>query len=124
VYGLAPVGSLGTIYLAAALFILTMTGIGLVVSNKSDTMQQAMMIAMFFLVVFILMSGLLTPIASMPHWAQIITYGNPLRYYAEIMRFVYLKGCRVADILPQLAALLAFACGANLWAVISYKKRN
>ena len=124
VYGLIPVGSLSTIYLAAALFILTMTGIGLVVSNKSDTMQQAMMIAMFFLVVFILMSGLLTPIASMPHWAQVLTYGNPLRYYAEVMRFIYLKGCTVSDILPQLSALLAFAVGANIWAIISYKKRN
>ena len=124
VYGLLPVGSFGTLYLAAAVFILTMTGIGLVVSNKSDTMQQAMMIAMFFLVIFILMSGLLTPIASMPQWAQWLTYANPLRYYAEIMRFVYLKGCTIADIIPQLASLLAFAFGANLWAVISYKKRN
>ncbi|MCL2245935.1 MAG: ABC transporter permease [Lentimicrobiaceae bacterium] len=124
IYGLLPVGSFGTLYLAAAVFILTMTGIGLVVSNKSDTMQQAMMIAMFFLVVFILMSGLLTPIASMPRWAQWLTYANPLRYYAEIMRFVYLKGCTISDILPQLGALMAFAFGANLWAVISYKKRK
>ena len=124
VYGLIPVGSLGTLYLAAAIFILTMTGIGLVVSNKSDTMQQAMMIAMFFLVVFILMSGLLTPIASMPRWAQWLTYINPLRYYAEIMRFVYLKGCTVTDIIPQLSALIAFATGANVWAIMSYKKRN
>jgi len=124
VYGLLPVGSLGTLYLAAAIFILTMTGIGLVVSTKSDTMQQAMMIAMFFMIIFILMSGLLTPIASMPRWAQWITYANPLRYFAEIMRFVYLKGCTVSDILPQLSLLLAFAIGANFWAVISYKKRN
>jgi ABC-2 type transport system permease protein len=124
VYGLLPVGSFGTLYVAAAIFILTMTGIGLIVSNKSDTMQQAMMIAMFFLVVFILMSGLLTPISSMPRWAQWITYGNPLRYYAEIMRFVYLKGCTIPDILPQLGALLAFAFVVNIWAVISYKKRN
>jgi ABC-2 type transport system permease protein len=122
-YDLLPVGSFGTLYLAAAIFILTMTGIGLVVSNKSDTMQQAMMIAMFFLVVFILMSGLLTPIASMPRWAQWITYGNPLRYYAEIMRFVYLKGSTISDILPQLYALSAFAIGTNIWAVISYKKQ-
>jgi len=124
VYGLVPVGSLGTLYLAAAVFILTMSGIGLVISNKSDTMQQALMIAMFFLVVFILMSGLLTPIASMPRWAQLLTYANPLRYYAEIMRFVYLKGCTISDILPQLTSLLVFAIAANLWAIISYKKRN
>jgi len=124
VYGLLPVGSFGTLYIAAAVFILTMTGIGLVVSNKSDSMQQAMMIAMFFLVVFILMSGLLTPIASMPRWAQWLTYANPLRYFAEIMRFVYLKGCTILDILPQLASLLAFAFTANLWAVISYKKKK
>jgi ABC-2 type transport system permease protein len=124
VYGLVPVGNLGTLYLAAAVFILTMSGIGLVVSNKSDTMQQALMIAMFFMVVFILRSGLLTPVSSMPQWAQYLTYANPLRYFAEIMRFVYLKGCALTDIVPQLSALLAFAFGANLWAVISYKKRS
>jgi ABC-2 type transport system permease protein len=124
VYGLSPVGSLGTIYPAAALFIFTMTGIGLVVSNKSDTMQQAMMIAMFFLVIFILMSGLLTPISSMPNWAQTLTYANPLRYYAEIMRFVYLKGSTFLDIIPQLVALLVFTVAANIWAVVSYKKRT
>jgi ABC-2 type transport system permease protein len=124
IYGLVPVGNLGTIYLAAAVFILVMSGIGLIISNKSDTMQQALMIAMFFLVVFILMSGLLTPIASMPRWAQILTYANPLRYYAEIMRFVYLKGCTLRDILPQLASLSVFAVVINLWAVISYKKRS
>jgi ABC-2 type transport system permease protein len=123
VYGLIPLGSFGTLYLSAAIFILTMTGIGLVVSNKSDTMQQAMMIAMFFMVVFILMSGLLTPIASMPCWAQWLTYANPLRYYAQIMRFVYLKGCTISDIAPQLCALLAFAFSTNLWAIMSYKKR-
>jgi len=124
VYGLVPVGSLSTIYLAATVFILTMSGIGLVISNKSDTMQQALMIAMFFLIVFILMSGLLTPIASMPRWAQLLTYANPLRYYAEIMRFVYLKGCTIPDILPQLTSLLVFAVAANVWAIISYKKRS
>jgi len=124
IYGLVPVGSLGTIYLAAAVFILTMSGMGLVISNKSDTMQQALMIAMFFLIVFILMSGLLTPIASMPRWAQLLTYANPLRYFAEIMRFVYLKGCTISDILPQLSALLGFAVFANFWAIISYKKRS
>ena len=124
IYGLVPVGNLGTLYLAAAVFILTMSGIGLVISNKSDTMQQALMIAMFFLVVFILMSGLLTPIASMPRWAQLLTYANPLRYYAEIMRFVYLKGSTISDILPQLGSLLLFAVGANIWAIISYKKRS
>jgi ABC-2 type transport system permease protein len=124
VYGLVPVGNLGTLYLAAAVFILTMSGIGLIISNKSDTMQQALMIAMFFLVVFILMSGLLTPIASMPRWAQLLTYANPLRYFAEMMRFVYLKGCTISDILPQLGSLSAFAVAANLWAVVSYKKRN
>jgi len=124
IYGLIPEGSIFTIYLAAAVFILTMTGIGLVVSNKSDTMQQAMMMAMFFLIIFILMSGLLTPIASMPRWAQYITYANPLRYYAEIMRFVYLKGCTISDILPQLASLIVFSIATNLWAMVSYKKQN
>ena len=77
----------------------------------------------FFLLLFILMSGLFTPIRSMPLWAQAITWVNPLRYFVEVMRAVYLRGSGVADLLPQLGALAGFAVVFNLWAVRSYRKR-
>ena len=88
VYGLTPVGSIFTIYLATLIFVLVMSGLGLVISNYSSTMQQAMFVMWFCMLIFILMSGLFTPISSMPDWAQYITYINPLRYFMEMMRMV------------------------------------
>ena len=124
VYRLFPAGSLLTIYCFASLFVLIVSGFGLVVSNYSSTMQQAMFVMMFFVIVFILMSGLFTPVRSMPAWAQAITVINPLRYYIEMMRMVYLKGSAFADMKLQFIALAAFAVFFNLWAVFSYRKTN
>lgn len=124
VYGISPEGSIFTIYLSAVVFILVMSGMGLVVSNYSATMQQAMFVMWFCILIFILMSGLFTPISSMPHWAQYITYINPLRYFMEIMRMVYLKGSSIVDILPQLATLAAFALVFYAWAIKSYQKQK
>ena len=69
VYGLSPHGGIWTVYLFSLLFIFALSGFGLIVSNYSDTMQQAMFVMFFFILVFMLMSGLLTPISSMPEWA-------------------------------------------------------
>lgn len=124
VYGLAPAGNLFTIYLAALVFILVVSGLGLVISNYSSTMQQAMFVMWFCMLVFILMSGLFTPIGSMPEWAQCVTYLNPLRYFMEIMRMVYLKGSGIADILFQLGVLSVFAAVLYGWAIKSYRKQQ
>jgi len=121
-YKLFPAGSLLTIYLYASIYILVVTGLGLVVSNYSDTMQQAMFVIFFFVMILILMSGLFTPVSSMPDWAQAITVFNPLKYFMQVMRAVYLKGSGIAELLPQLGALLGFALGLNAWAVWSYRK--
>ncbi len=122
-YGVAPAGSLSTIYLFTLVFLPVVSGFGLVISNYSGTMQQAMFVMFFFLLLFILMSGLFTPVRSMPLWAQAVTLANPLRYFMEVMRGVYLRGCEFADLLPQFLALAGFAVLSNLWAVWSYKKR-
>jgi len=74
--------------------------------------------------VFILMSGLFTPIASMPDWAQKITIFNPLKYLMQVMRLVYLKGSAFSEMIPQFLALSAFAIGLNAWAVMSYRKSS
>lgn len=124
IYGIAPVGHFLLIYFFAVLFVLVMSGFGLVVSNYSATMQQAMFVMWFCLLVVILMSGLFTPISSMPEWAQIITIFNPLRYFMEVMRMIYLKGSGFFDLLPQFGILLLFAVVFNSWAVISYRKNN
>lgn len=123
-YGITPQGHILHIYLTALVFILVVSGLGLVISNHSSTMQQAMFVMWFCMLLFILMSGLFTPISSMPQWAQYITYLNPLRYFMEVMRMVYLKGSGLTDILPQLGTLSGFAITLYCWAIYSYRKQQ
>ena len=83
-----------------------------------------MFIAWFFVVIFILMSGLFTPIESMPQWAQYLTEFNPIKYFVEVMRMVLLKGSTLSDILPQLLKTLLYAIIMNGLALWSYKKTS
>lgn len=124
VYGLTPAGNIFSIYAAMFIFVFVVSGLGLTISNYSVTMQQAMFVMWFCMMIFILMSGLFTPIASMPEWAQYITCVNPLRYFMEIMRMVYLKGSAMADILPRLGILSCFAIVLYTWAIVSYRKQS
>ena len=124
VYGLSPAGNIFTIYLSMLIFVLVISGLGLTISNYSSTMQQAMFVMWFCMLVFILMSGLFTPIRSMPEWAQALTCANPLRYFMEIMRMVYLKGSHLMNILPQLGILTCFAILLYAWAILSYRKQE
>lgn len=122
VYGVWPAGSLWLILLASLLFTSVVSGFGLVVSNYSTTLRQALFVIYFFVMIFILMGGLFTPVASMPRWAQAVTYALPTRYYGEAMRALYLKGSTIADLLPQFGALALMAAGLGAWAVGSYRK--
>lgn len=124
IYGIVPVSHFAIIYFFSVLFVLVMSGFGLVISNYSATMQQSMFVMWFCLLVVILMSGLFTPITSMPEWAQLITIFNPLRYFMEVMRMIYLKGSGFVDLLPQLGILLLFVVVFNIWAVLSYHKNK
>lgn len=111
-------------YFYTSIYLFVILGMGLYISNFTDTQQQAMFIAWFFVVIFILMSGLFTPIESMPMWAQYVTEFNPIKYYVEVMRMVMLKGSNLLDILPQLTKTLVFAVVLNGLAVWSYKKTS
>ena len=122
IYGLSPAGPMSSLFLVATLFIFVVSALGLLVSNYSETARQAALLMLFFLVVFILTSGLITPIASMPDWAQTITYVNPLRYFVDALRAIYLRGSSIADLLPQTGALAGFVLIAGSWAVLSYRK--
>ncbi len=123
VYGLAPVGSVGTIYLAAILFVVCMSGFGVTMANISDTLQQTIFVMFFFVMIFMLMSGLMTPVASMPEWAQYVTYAFPPRYFVEVMRAVYLKGTTTAELAFNLCALAVMAVCFCLLAMKTYKKQ-
>lgn len=124
IYGLLPTGSFITLYIASIIFILGITGMGIIVSNYSDTLQQSMFLVMFFILIIILLSGMFTPVSAMPGWAQIIAYANPLTYFIEVLRLIYLKGSSLTDIFAPLLWLIGFSVLFNTWAVLSYKKRG
>ena len=124
VYGLWPAGTLGAIYLGALLFIVTMSGFGVMAANVTQNMIQTIFVMFFFVMIFMLMSGLLTPVSSMPQWAQTITYVLPPRYFANILRSVYLKGATVPDLWKDYVALAALALVFVAGAVLTYKKQK
>jgi len=124
IYGIAPAGNIATFLLFSGVYILVVSGMGLVVSNYSETMQQAMFVMFFFIMILILMSGLFTPVSGMPAWARAIATLNPLKYFNEVMRLIYLKGSGFRQLIPQFAALCAFAALFNAWAVASYRKSS
>lgn len=124
VWNIEPAGFLGTLYLFVTIFILAISGFGLVVSNYAVTVQQAMFMMFFFVLTFIFMSGLYTPIENMPEWAQILSNFSPLKYIIQVLRMVFLKGSSFKDLLPQFIALSIFAIFFNGWAIYSYRKSS
>lgn len=127
VYGFASRGGYGSIFIFALVYILVVTGLGLVISNYSNTLQQAMFVSYFFILILILLSGLFTSIKSMPLWAQMLTLVNPLRYFIESLRAIFLKGDSLIDtpfLWWNLCVLLCFGIALNLWAIVSYKKQS
>lgn len=124
VYGLVPAGSIAAIYLAAIIFTFIMSGLGLIIANKSDTMLQSIFVMFAVIMIFQLMSGLFTPVSSMPRWAQAITHAVPPRYFIEIVRAIYLKGTPMAELLPQYSALAGFAVTLCAAAALTYRKQS
>jgi ABC-2 type transport system permease protein len=124
VWDIVPVGSMRTLYLFVTIFILAMSGFGLVISNYAVTVQQAMFMIFFFVLTFIFMSGLYTPIENMPPWAQMLSNFSPLKYMIQVLRMIFLKGSDMFELLPQLFGLLSFAIFFNIWAVLSYRKSS
>jgi ABC-2 type transport system permease protein len=115
-------GSLLLIFLSASVYLMVILSFGLLVSTVTGTQQQAMLVAFFFMVVFILMSGLFTSIESMPQWAQKLTLLNPLMYFIKIMRMVLLKGSTFSDISNLFWSLVLYAAVIISLAVRRYRK--
>lgn len=124
VYGLASNGGLLEIYVGAVIFLAFMAGFGLMVSNYSETMLQSVFIMLFFVLIFMLMSGIFTPVSSMETWSQYVTYLLPTRYFANILRSVCLKGSNFSDLAFDFIMLSVFAVVINIFAVLTYRKRS
>ena len=124
VYGIVPSGSVWLIYVLAMLLALFFSSFGLIISNYSDTMQQAIFVMWFFVVMILLLSGLFTPTRSMPALAYLTTYINPMHYFIDAMRTVFIRGGTFANVAHQVLALLGIGLFMAAWAVQSYKKNN
>ncbi len=124
IYGITPVGNTLLIYFVSLFLALVFSGLGLVISNYSDTMQQAIFVMWFFVVCMMLLSGLFTPLSSMPQWAQTLTLFLPVRYYIEAVRTIFISGGTLSDVLPQILMLGVFAVIFDIWAIFSYRKKS
>ncbi len=121
-FGVPLEGPILLVYLAAALYLVAALGLGLWISVVVDTQQQALFVAFALMMVYILMSGLFTPIRSMPDWAQWLAQINPLMHFIALMRAVMLKGAGFMDVLPRLGALFASGLVIMSLAVRQYHK--
>ena len=121
-FAIPIIGSLWLIFGVAAVYLLAILGIGLFISTLVNTQQQAMLLAWFFAIVFIMMSGLFTPVDSMPQWAQMINIINPIAYFIKMIRMIMLKGSGLSDISKPLVAIAVYAVISLSLAVLRYRK--
>ena len=124
IYGIVPLGSLLVLYGFISVYLLSVLGLGLLISTICETQQQAMFIMFFFMMIFILLGGLFTSTDSMPAWARLISELNPVSYLITVMRMIILKGSGFYDVLRHLIIVGLFAVALNTWAVINYKKTS
>jgi ABC-2 type transport system permease protein len=115
-------GSILLMFFGATLFLTAVLGLALFISTFSSTQQQYMFVAFFCMIIFILMSGIFTPIESMPKWAQDFDLVNPVAYLIRINRMVMLKGSTVYDLGRELWSLAAIALITSVLAINRYRK--
>ncbi|MCX6244995.1 MAG: ABC transporter permease [Bacteroidetes bacterium] len=121
-FNIPIIGNLWLIFLSAGVYLFVILGFGLLVSTMTNTQQQSMLVSFFFMVIFILMSGLFTSIESMPVWAQNLDRVNPIAYFIRIMRMVMLKGSGFHDIRNSFFPLVAYAVIIISFAIRRYRK--
>jgi ABC-2 type transport system permease protein len=122
IYGIFPKGNLGVLYLFAGVYLIALLGLGLLISTYSDTQVQAMFVAFFFIMIFILMSGFFTSLDSMPNWAKQISNLTPVTHFIGVVRMIVLKGSGFIDVKLELLYEVIFAVILNTWAILNYKK--
>jgi ABC-2 type transport system permease protein len=123
IFGIGVKGSLLLLLIESSIFIISTLGLGIFISTISDTQQQALFIAWFFMIFAILLSGFFIPIANMPPAIQQITRLNPLRYFIVILREIYLKGTSFKDLIPETLAMITFGISLFFAAVIRFRKK-
>jgi len=123
-FGVPLRGSFWLLLGLTMIFLLNTLGLGLLVSTVVRTQQQAMMTATFvFMVPMIYLSGLIFPIENMPHLIQLFTYTIPLRYYADIIRGIFLRGSGWSVLWPEAATLAVMGLSILTVASLRFRKR-
>lgn len=123
IFGVPMRGSVLLLYGAAAAYLVVTLGVGLLISTRVDTQQQAMFVTFFIMMIYLLMSGLFTPVDSMPRWVQVAAEFNPVKHFVSIARAILIKGAGLAEIAKPLVILVVFAVGFFSLAVRQYSKR-
>jgi len=116
-------GSPVLLFFCAVLYLMTTLGAGLLLSTVSQTQQQAMMGNFFFTTPAFMLSGFAFPIRNMPLSVQYLTYLNPLRYFVEIVRGIFLKGTGLAALWPQMACLAVYGVGMIALSTVRFHKK-
>lgn len=124
VFGIISAGGYLTIYVFTMVFLIAALGIGQLIALFTDTQQQATLFAFFFMMMFVFLSGLYTPVESMPDWARTLAWANSVTHFVDVMRSVTLKGSSIGDLQHRLWALILFAVLFNALAVLKYQKRG
>jgi ABC-2 type transport system permease protein len=122
VFGIPMRGNLLLVYLAAAVYLIVVLGLGLGISTITRTQQQAMFVAFFVILIFLLMSGLFTPVDSMPEWAQRVAEANPVKHFVSIMRAVLMRGAGLETVGRPILGLAAAGAAVLALAVLRYRK--
>lgn len=122
VYGIFPRGSIAVLYLFAAVYLVALLGFGLLISTFGNTQLQAMFVAYFFMMIFMLMSGFFTGIDSMPDWARSLSELTPVTRFIRVVRLIVLKGSGLMDVRGELAWLAGFGLVLNAAAIVNYRK--
>jgi len=123
VFGVPVVGSVVLLFAVSAVYLVAALGVGLWISTIVETQQQAMFVTFFIMMIYLLMSGLFTPIDSMPRWVQIVAELNPVRHFVAISRAVLVKGATLREIEQPFSVLAVFAVAVFGFAVRQYSKR-
>ncbi|WP_432709677.1 ABC transporter permease [Pedobacter sp.] len=122
IYDIIPKGSLWVLYLLTAVYLIALMGLGLLISTFSDSQLQAMFISLFFIMIFVLMSGAFTPVDSMPDWAILISDLTPVTHFIKVVRLIVLKGAGLPEIKNELGYIAMFAVVLNGFAIWNYRK--
>lgn len=122
-FGISIQGSLLLLLGITAIYLLVMLGLGFFISSVSANQLQAMFIVFFLFILFVMLSGVFTPIEGMPEWAKYINYANPMSFFITAVKTIILKGSTIESIRTQFVVLSCMAVALNAAALLSYRDK-